>query len=166
MKRSYLALAVFAAGAAIVAGCGGSGNSAPVSYTNLSGTNCSPPPLTAPPVALLYPVPGATNVPIETTTAYVNGFGGYITASAQISYVPSAAPTSTAVPEPLNSSTAAAVPASAATPQAGANYDYAIPLPTPLQPNTVYAVNVVGTQYAQCPQPFTSLAGTFTTGTL
>ncbi len=163
MNRSALAFVGFAC-AAFVAGCGG-GNSAPVTYaTPASNGTCQPAPLPAPAYALLYPQPGATGVPLATTTVYVNGFSTYNSAVGQLQIVPAANPTASPTIVTLAALTpASTVPTPAASPLAGTTTNYAIPLPT-LSPNASYSVYVAGTQGGGCPQSFLTLAGAFTTG--
>jgi hypothetical protein len=165
VNHSALALVAFAC-AAVVAGCGG-GNSAPVTYaTPSSGGSCQPTLLPAPSYALLFPLPAATGVPLATTTLYVNGFSTYNSALGQLQAVPVANPTASPTVITLAAlQPASTVPSPAATPQPGTTTNYAIPLPT-LSPNVTYQVYVVGTQGGSCPQAFTSLAGSFTTGSM
>jgi len=164
VNRSALALVAFAC-VAFVAGCGG--NSAPVSYaTPFANGSCQPTLLPPPSYALLFPQPGATSVPLATAAVYVNGFSTYNSALGQLQYVPAANPTASPTVVTLAAlQPTSTVPSPAATAQPGATTNYAVPLPT-LSPNVTYQVYVVGTQGGNCPQAFTSLAGSFTTGSM
>ena len=159
--RFALAISAFIVGGALIAGCSGGGASsgatttAPgVSQVSIGGA-CTPAPLPSPGVMLINPAPNATGVSraIGTITFQVDT-GAVQTTATMLSLVPTIGSvigttqiTVRGTPSPVNGITV-----------------FNASLGATLAANTTYAVSVSGRQADGCNDPYSSPAGSFTTG--
>ena len=169
MKRLWFFALVLA-----TAACGGASQppAQPGYVAILVGATCPPPsPIPTPwPAVLIYPIPGATNVPTNTASiVFVGSFdatygpGQYTLTAA--GGVPVALPSPTSAPSPLPSPSATLTPDS---PYTYLSWPYeAIPIPT-LSSATTYSFGYNATGYdaanpPTCRLQYSQGVGTFTT---
>lgn len=151
-----LFLATGCAVAVLAAGCGGGGGARGVSSL---GSTCETVVFPLPPASLISPATGATGVSTSpgTVTFQIDTNTGSGAVGATVSAV-------SLIPAPSGTSIPAAQVAAQGTPSPSGSTIFSATFSATLAPSTTYGVSISGVQPEMCGGPYTTSAGSFTTG--